>query len=100
MRANPEWHAEARALRDAGIALDEIAHQFRKSIASVSRATKGCAGRKRRQYKDQWSPIADAFILESYGPKSASKIGRELGVSRNAIIGRVFRLRHRASEDA
>jgi hypothetical protein len=94
------WHEEARELRAAGEMQRVIADHFGVSQARVSQVTNGVVcpvNHRARPRADKWGSAADAFILERYGEWSASKIGKRLGVSRNAIIGRVWRLRQRAT---
>jgi hypothetical protein len=105
------WHDEARRLRGEGAALKALAQKFGVSVARVSQVARavrcpidhrraasrrnirlalraGAAGRR-----PIWKADQDAYLSSHYNrDRSAAEIGRDLGVSRNAVIGRAHRL--------
>jgi GcrA cell cycle regulator len=108
---SPPWHEEARRLRREGLAMKALAEKFGVSVARVSQvagrvrcpidhrrdasrrnirlALRACAGGRR----PIWKADQDAYLKAHYHRgRSAAEIGRDLGVSRNAVIGRAHRL--------
>jgi transcriptional regulator with XRE-family HTH domain len=108
---NRPWHDEARRLRGEGAAMKTLARQFGVSVARVWQVTRGVccpidhrgdASRRNIRLalqaraagrRPSWKPAQDAYLKEHYHcDRSAAEIGRDLGVSRNAVIGRAHRL--------
>ena len=108
---SPPWHEEARRLRGEGAAMKTLAQKFGVSVARVwqvagdvccpvdhrrdaSRKNIRLALRARAGGRRPiWKADQDAYLKAHYHcDRSAAEIGRDLGVSRNAVIGRAHRL--------
>lgn len=92
----PTWHEEARRLRSEGAKIKEIARHFGKTEGYVLRVCRGVAcpiKHKSTGRPVEWTKEGDQFLRDFYnGVLSASHIGKRLGYSRNAIIGRAHRI--------
>ena len=105
------WHDEARRLRGEGAAMKALAQKFGVSVARIWQVvgTVCCPVDHRRDAsrrnirlalrarasgrRPSWKADQDAYLRAHYNcDRSAAEIGRDLGVSRNAVIGRAHRL--------
>lgn len=89
IRRAAEWHARAQEMRAAGEPLKDIARKLDKKYDAVRWATRG-AGTRRQNVSD--ADQAELIRLYEAG-ESISDIALKLGVSKQCINNRLYRLR-------
>lgn len=97
-----EQKAQAARLIRRGMPITHVAQDLKTGHGAVRRfAIAHGLIHPRRRDVNPWGPSEDALLRKHYGPRgNAMKLARMLGMTKNAVIGRAYRLGLGGGSDA
>lgn len=87
----PNERQQLRESLDKGMTKKEIAEDMGKTVPSV-RAAIDRAGLQANDKRPTWTPEDTLRLKDQWGKMSTKELAKELGVSRNAVIGKADRM--------